>query len=235
MNIHKENNEEVILLVDESYGENFCATCIVCIQGVNNRDLLLDQLRQLSIDPAFNAYNSSGLLHYNENNISTRQTLAPWISEMPISAYIAITQTNTSKTKQQQDIDTYHLLFPEILKPLLMKFKKRVGEDVEISLLFENLSDKLDNDLVFFKNIVSTIPDSKNIAVKVATKATEPLLFLPDYFLGFVYNYFSLKKKETWPTDSLKLLVGKVGLILIINNNKINRYKRGEEIVNLFS
>ena len=229
------SNNKIILIIDESYGKDFCATSIVYIQGLNNYYLIIDQLRKISINPAFKIYNSSGILHYNENSISARQIITPWISEMPISVHVAITKTSIPETKRDKDNISYKLLFPEILKPILMKFKKTTENDVKFILNFENLSDKTNNDVIYFKKIIENISTKNNIFVNVVTKEEEPLLFLPDYFLGFIHNHLTRKTTETWSTDSLKLLSDKIGLISVFNEGKIIRYERGSGIINFLS
>ena len=229
------DNNEIILIIDESYGEDFCATCIVYIQGLNNYYLIVDQLRKININPAFNVYNSSRILHYNENSISARQIITPWISEMPISVHVAVTKTNIPETKKDKDNIAYKLLFPEILKPILMKFKKRTENDVKFILNFENLSNKINNDINFFKKIIENISIKNNVFVNVVTKEEEPLLFLPDYFLGFIHNHLTRKTTETWSTESLKLLSDKIGLISVFNKEKITRYERGNGIIKFLS
>lgn len=249
------NKEKVLLLVDESYGNNFCGVCIVCVQGSESVDILRDQLRRMSVDPTFIAYNTSPTFHYADDSIGARQSLASRIFEMPISVYCAISQKDIPSSREKLNELAYKNLFPSLLKPLRMKFGNRLNKRVDFTIHFENLTDKPDIDLSFFKNI-SACQDTDSI--KVVTKS-DPLIFLPDYFLGFIRehlkdrseggsrkscfktlaNKFGLLRRtkpiQRWPIDSLKLLSGKIGLILLSNQGDETRYERGEGVANFLS
>ncbi|OHB25205.1 MAG: hypothetical protein A2542_02270 [Parcubacteria group bacterium RIFOXYD2_FULL_52_8] len=235
----EEINEKVTLLIDESYDNNFCGVCVVAVQGDKNLEILRDQIRQMAIDPMLNAYNKSGIFHYSDNGISGRQALATWISRMPISAYIALSTTNVPDLKGERDNIVYRSFLPQILKLLRMKYTKRAG-DISFAIKFENLSNKSNSDLVFFKEIVGKIPSCRDTEVNVVTKDKEPLTFLPDYFLGFIRDHLTKQySKEgahaTWPTDSLKLLSGKIGLILQCDETRIKHYGRGKQVTDFLT
>jgi|GEM_PF-4121831 len=224
-------NEEILLLVDESYADNFCAICVVCIQGKENLTLLNDQIRQISVDPAVNIHDLAKIFHYNEASIGGRQSIASWIYRMPISVYCVISKSNVSKSKQTQDEFAYKTLFPELVKPLRQKFFNRFHGE-KISIRFENLNNKLDTDTLFFKEVLKDIPE---ISVSVVSKENDQLIFLPDYFLGFIKDHLSKGKLVTWPTDLLKLLSGKIGLLLFKDASETRRYGRGDEIAKFLS
>lgn len=230
-------SQNITLLIDETYHErstitdnaNFAAVCIVCIQGKYNYELLLDQLRKISLDPAVNTYGVSSYFHFNDVSISSRQSLVPWIAEMPISVYLAATKKFISDSKQEKDTFVYNSLFPTILEPIQSKFYNRFGNKVKFELKFENLTDKINNDAKFFRNILGKSKRFQNMSSRVVTKTQEPLLFLPDYFLGFTRSHIMEKNNGTWHTESLRLLSEKIGLLAIIDH-KIIHFERGKEI-----
>ena len=189
-----------------------------CVHGEENISLLNDQMRQIAIDPTIKAYRAqTDTFHYNEDSIGARQSLSSWIYKMPISAYLAIGKKDASSTKQEKDIFVYQTLLPELLKPLRMKFSKRYGSDIEYLVKFENLTDKSNLDGSFFTKILETIPLCRDMETQVVTKGEEPLIFLPDYFLGFVNHCI---QGQQWSADSLKLIGNKVGLILMTEEGK---------------
>lgn len=227
------HQKESLFLIDESHKENYSAVCVVCVQGKDDLKLLMDQLRQISIVPTVRAYNSSGVFHYCDDSIGARQSIVSWITKMPISVYMSITQTNTEHLKENKDMFVYQCLLPEILKPLQMKYRNRF-DSAKISLRFENLSKNTKNDLIFFQKSLSNALGYEDMEISIATKENEPLIFLPDYFLGFVRDQLTNKDpKISWPKDALKLISSKIGLIHICDTEGTKRYQRGEEIKNL--
>lgn len=227
--------EKITLLVDESYGPGFFGVCIVSIQGDYSQKLLADQIRKMTLDPVVRVHNKPGKFHYQENNISGRQSLAPWIIQMPISVYMGITRTEIPGTKQEKDSYTYKVVFPHLLKALYIKFSKIFQANPSFVIKFENLSDKIEKDKAFFTQIISTIPGNKEFKVEVVTKEQEPSIFLPDYFLGFVSDYLNSVPGHTWPKSSLELLSDKMGLILVLEGNSLTRYGRGDQIKKFLS
>lgn len=245
--------EEILLIVDESYKAKLCSVCVVCVQGLENIKLLEDQIRKITIDPVVKAYNKSRIFHYSEDSIGARQSLVPWISKMPISVYLGISQTNFYRSKKEKDTFTYGHIFPKILLPIVKKYQKRLGTNIEFSILFENLSDKLQRDKNFFTKIVHQTLGGVKIKINVTTKESEPLIFLTDYFLGYVRDHLLGKKpphfidgllvrlhlrpevNKNWSTNSLKLLSSKIGLICLLNNDRCFWYERGKEIADFLS
>lgn len=224
--------EKAYLFVDESYDDAFMGVCVVLIHGERNLDMVRDQLRKLLIDPSQFAYNPGGVLHYADTNISSRQSVARWIATMPLAAYLAVAPSMELRTKEDKDRYAYNDLLPRLLHPLALKLENRFGADSHAQFLFENLTDKSAADEVFFKGVVDRIPlGNLDVETRVVTKSTEPLTFLPDYFLGFVREALVGKGQQTWQHDTLTLLASKIGLVLKTDGKKIlDRYERGGDL-----
>jgi hypothetical protein len=215
---------EVLFFVDESYNPEFCGVCIVCIQGKEG----------YKIAQGIKTKNLPSRIHYHDDNISNRQSIASSIAIMPISAYVAITKNNFPKEEKNKYELIYKTLLPELLKPLRMKFSKRLGGNVNFLINFENLSDKPKRDVKFFEGVFGMIPSCADMNYTIVTKSSEPLIFLPDYFIGFIRDHLSTKKK-IWPASSLKLLSEKIGVLLLYEKGKITRYERGKQISDFLS
>lgn len=219
------NNDDMIMLIDESYREDYCAVCIVCIQGKENYELCLKCLPEI-------LSKGGKSFHYNKDDIDLKKRISLWISKLPISSYIGIVKkVDLKQNKSELDKFTYKIIFPELLKPLGVKYKNRLGKEMNGIIKFENLTDKISLDLKLFQEVVDKIPDYKKMEVKVETKNSEPLNFLPDYFLGFIGHY----SKDEWFKRSMYDLGEKIGLILVVNENCKDRYKRGEEVINFLN
>lgn len=224
--------DRVLMLVDECYIANTCSVCVVCIHGKENLFMLENQLRQIEVDPVVKAYRKNNIFHYNEDSIGARQSLSSWIYKMPISAYIVLEEKEGLSTKEDKNNFAYQTLLPEILKPLKMKFFKRYSDNLDYLIKFENLTDRPNLDKTFFSKILENIPLCGDMGIEVVTKDKEPLILLPDYFLGFVNHCM---QGQVWSADTLKLIGNKIGLILTKGKDKNRRYERGNDIVNFLS
>lgn len=235
MGLFENKKEDVWLLIDESYDNNYTSVGVVCIQGEVNLNLVKDMVRKMSLDPAINTMISSGAYHYAELSIGARQAVNQWVSKMPISSYIAISKEQISAIKSDKDVVAYGNLFKNIAVPLLGKFENRLGENTKIHFLFENLSDKHTIDQYFFENILQNCT-SQSLDIHVVTKQTEPLIFLPDFFLGYVRDRLTKNADITWPSDSLQILSKKIGLVLCTDKDGVmERYVRGDSVSKFLS
>jgi len=239
--------KKILMLIDESYEHDFCSVCVVCIQGEENIDLVREKVKKMKIDPQLITTSSGDGRHYAEDGIGARQVVASKISTMPISAYICLSETVKLENKQELDEYTYSFMLPKIIKSLMQKYHGSHDEEYDISLEFENLSDKRGNDLVFFEKQISHLRDEFQFSCSVVGKNGEPLIFLPDYFLGFTRDLIikkrnaekllsgSKRKPETWPAQYFNLLANKIGIILLMDEDKIKRFGRGRGVADFLS
>ena len=235
MNIDQKTEDNIELFIDESYDEQYCAVCIVCIQGKENLVLVRDLIRQMSIDPLIQSMVREETYHYSELSIGARQALTSWVARMPLSVYIAITQQDIPQDKKYDT--AYGFLLKNILIPVFSKFQNRVGSEVALQINFENISDKTKSDVEFFTKKVNDTGIKGKCNLNVVTKQTNDFIFLPDFFLGYVKDHINRGgEKITWTADSLKLLSKKIGLLLNYEKDgKLERFSRGEEVSTFLS
>ena len=236
MSLFNQVKEDVWAFIDESYDDEFCAVCMVIIQGEKNLQQTREIFRKIAIEPMVAATTSSDIYHYAEQSIAARQAITQWVSKMPISAYVNITAHNVPPEKTRRDLMAYGSLLGEIIVPIFQKFKSRLGDDVTIHMNFENLSNKTSSDQAFFNQQMNESIVASPYTVSVATKDKEPLIYLPDFFLGYIRDHIVRESNITWPATSLKLLADKVGLILHTDiDGEKSRYIRGESVATFLS
>lgn len=233
--------EKILMLVDESYEQDFCSVCVVCIQGERRIEAVRKRVLKMKLQPSIVTTTTEGIRHYTEDSIGVRQATAPIIGLMPISAYICLSQTNVPTDKKTQDEYVYSALLPKIVKSLLQKYQYTHNSEYDVHIEFENLSNRNGKDLAFFENHLAHLRTEFKFGCLVVGKEEEPLLFLPDYFLGFTRDLILKKrqaqqksksgiKPETWPAQLFNLIVNKVGVILSVENGNIQRFGRGDGV-----
>jgi len=217
--------EKITVFVDESYSDDYASVAAVVVQSEDNRQVVATALKKLFLKPEF-ITTSKGSLHYQEEGVGARQVVSTLIRQIPVSAYIAFTQLDVPRDKISQDELVYGTLLPKLLTATLQKYKKH-SADYSVEIIFENLTDHIIKDEKYFKSKFATLAGKHNFKITVKTKNTEPLLSLPDYFLGFVRNVVLQSNGATWPNQLFELVADKFGVILEYGID-INRYNRGE-------
>ncbi len=220
-------SEKLTMFVDESYRKDYVSVAVVVVQGEKNHSLILKVIKKLFLKPVFIS-TTKGKLHYSEESVGARQVIAGLIRELPVSAYIALTQLNVPTKKKERDELAYGTLLPKLLKAILDKYTKH-QVDYSIEVIFENLSAHPNSDKVFFESKLKFLLGKYDFKVTVGTKETEKILYLPDYFLGFGGHLIFPPKDSTWPAQLFELVVDKIGVILNYGE-RIERYNRGEGV-----
>jgi hypothetical protein len=93
-------------------------------------------------------------------------------------------------------------------------------------LQFEQLSDKIEVDKLFFTRCVEKLKFNFNIHI---VGKSDIFTSLPDYFLGLLGSFIS-EPASNWPKKDLELVENKVGLIIDTTNSQKKYYERGNEI-----
>lgn len=222
------------MLIDESRDRSGKPSlCIVCIQGEENFLLAQEIFRQAEVSSDVAAIRKDETtLHFAYESIGGRQSVVTHMRRMPVSAYIAVCEDPVSDEKRYDLM--YQVLLPRLLKPLISKFNSRCQGSVEYELLFENITEKHENDRSYFLGKVDSLDFGAIVSVNVVTKKSEPLLWLPDYFLGFLGQFFGCGD-STWARDSLHLLQDKIGLIQVSRGENVLYVRRGHEISDFLS
>lgn len=222
-------DENIYFYIDESYKNGFLGIAIVVLLGKENIKITKDIISLASKDLIFKHRNKgSGKIHYVDNNLSPRVSIVDQIYQMPISVYLSYKKQNISTlTKQQMDDIAYRELLPDLLKLIIMKYKKIFKEKpVTINLQFEQLSDKKEADKLFFTECIEKLKFNFNINI---VSKNDIFTALPDYFLGLLGNLVT-KTNIDYPKIELGLVDSKVGLIINATTGKKEYYERGSEI-----
>jgi hypothetical protein len=220
-------SEKVTIFVDESYSDSYVSVAAIAVQGDENRQTILAALKKLSLKPEFITA-TKGNLHYQEEGVGARQVMAVLLRQIPASAYLALSVENVPTDKVKQDELVYGVFLPRLLNAVLQKYSKH-GADYSVEVIFENLSDELTRDKKYFESQLVSLRNSFDFEVVVGTKANEPLLCLPDYFLGFARDVVLQDVRATWPTQLFELIADKIGVILAFGE-QIERYNRGDGV-----
>lgn len=220
----------VNFFIDESYPKDFIITCIVSITGLENLRIISSSINSIKKDPTFKMRGGNSTLHFNENNIAVEQTIANKLFELPFSVYYIFKRVKKNLSKEEKDLIAYKELLPILLKNVSRKYIKIFDKDFNIiKLHFENLTNKKNNDISFFKKCLKNI--NCDFEIEIINKE-HIMNFMPDYLLGFLKDFLTRKtdEKQSYKKINMDIIKDKIGLIIEINRDKITYHKRGSKI-----
>lgn len=224
---------KVKLFIDESYykDNNIYGICVVCVtkEDIKICENLLENLEFegiiLSRDKSYN------VLHYVDDDISTRMKVFEFMRSMPFSAHVVIVE-------KQIEEDLYNFLYKDIMwkiiNPLIQKQLKSYKQE-EIEIIFENISDKTERDLKFFTDIFYS-KSLEKVKIIVSKKEKNKINFAPDYILGIIMEiltYQDKKKKiakegKSWMVKAVEIINPKLSVVFINISSLKKRFTRNK-------